>query len=301
MSVKLDISAPYDVEETDVAFARPQGMELLARVYRAKGQATGPLPVVVDVHGGAWTRLDRTTGAILGRGLAACGIVVVAVDFRMGPDHKHPAASADVAAGLRWVRAHAGRLGIDPSRVGIAGSSSGGHLASLLAVTPKAAFHEGTPIIMPDGSLDTSPGDLSVAFAMVAYPVCDPLARYRYVLSRKDEPPQPSGFSAQRLIDAHNGFFRDEAHMAEMSVTRIVASGEAGALPPMWLGQPELDDNVPAPITDAFVQAYQRAGGTIERSYFPGAKHGFMQSAGGPSEKGVALMRDFAGRQLSGG
>ena len=89
--------------------------------------------------------------------------------------------------------------------------------------------------------------------------------------------------------------------MAETSVTRIVASGEAGALPPMWLGQPEADDNVPAAITDAFVQAYQRAGGTIERSYFPGAKHGFMQSAGGPSEKGVALMRDFAGRQLSGG
>jgi acetyl esterase len=192
-------------------------------------------------------------------------------------------------------------LGVDPTRVGIAGSSSGGHLASLLAVTPQATFHEGTPVIMPDGSLDTTHGDLGVAFAMVAYPVCDPLARYRYVLSRKDEPPQPSGFSAQRLIDAHNGFFRDEAHMAEMSVTRIVASGEAGALPPMWLGQPDTDDNVPAAITDAFVQAYQRAGGTIERSYFPGAKHGFMQSVGGPSEKGVALMRDFAGRQLSGG
>ena len=139
---------------------------------------------------------------------------------------------------------------------------------------------------MPDGSLDTTHGDLGVAFAMVAYPVCDPLARYRYVLSRKDEPPQPSGFSAQRLIDSHNGFFRDEAHMAEMSVTRIVASGEAGALPPMWLGQPEMDDNVPAAITDAFVQAYQRAGGTIERSYFPGAKHGFMQSAGGSVRQG---------------
>ena len=271
MSVKFDISAPYDVEETDVAFARPEGMELLARVYRPVGQATGLLPVVVDVHGGAWTRLDRTTGVVLGRGLASCGVVVVALDFRMGPVHKHPAASADVAAGVRWVRAHADRLGVDRTRLGIAGSSSGGHLASLLAVTPKATFHDGTPIIMPDGSLDATSGELGVAFAMVAYPVCDPLARYRYVLSRKDEPPQPNGFSAQRLIDAHPGFFRDEAHMAEMSVTRIVASGEAGALPPMWLGQPDTDDNVPAAITDAFVQAYQRAGGTIERSYFPGA------------------------------
>ena len=299
MSVTFDVSAPYDVEEADIAFARPPGMELLARVYRPRGHAAGPLPAIVDVHGGAWTRLDRTTGGVLGRGLAACGVVVVAVDFRMGPDHKHPAASADVAAGIRWVRAHASRLGVDPRRIAIAGSSSGGHLASLLAVTPTAAFHDGTPIIMPDGSLDAAPGDLRVGFAMVAYPVCDPLARYRYVLSRKDEPPDPSGFSAQRLIDSHNGFFRDEAHMAEASVTRIVASGEARALPPMWVGQPETDDNVPAAITDAFVAAYQRAGGAIERSYFPGARHGFMQNEGGPSEKGVALMRDFAARHFA--
>ena len=68
----------------------------------------------------------------------------------------------------------------------------------------------------------------------------------------------------------------------------------------MWVGHAEMDDNVPAAITDAFVQAYQRAGGTIERSYFPGAKHGFMQNAGESADKGVALMRDFAGRQLSG-
>ena len=299
MSITFDISAPYDVEETDIAFARPPGMELLARVYRPRGLAGRPLPAVVDVHGGAWTRLDRTTGAVLGRGLAACGVVVVAVDFRMGPHHKHPAASADVAAGVRWVRAHAGRLGVDPRLIAIAGSSSGGHLASLLAVTPTAAFHNGTPILMPDGSLDDGPGDLRVAFAMVAYPVCDPLARYRYVLTRKDEPPDPAGFSAQRLIDSHHGFFRDEAQMAEASVTRIVTSGEAGALPPMWVGQPEMDDNVPAAITDAFVQAYQRAGGAIERSYFPGARHGFMQSESGSSEKGVALMRDFAARHLA--
>ena len=105
MKVRFDAAAPYDVEETDVAFARPGGLELLARVYRPRGEAAGPLPAIVDVHGGAWSRLDRTSGALYGRGLAACGLVVVAVDFRMGPDHKHPAASADVAAGVRWLRA----------------------------------------------------------------------------------------------------------------------------------------------------------------------------------------------------
>jgi len=298
MKVRFDAAAPYDVEETDVAFARPDGLELLARVYRPRGEPAAPLPAIVDVHGGAWTRLDRTSGALYGRGLAACGLVVVALDFRMGPDHKHPAASADVAAGVRWVRAHASRLGVDPVRIGLAGSSSGGHLALLLAVTPGAPLHNGTPIITPDGSHDAAPGDLRVMFALAAYPVCDPLARYQYVQSRVDEPPQPSGFSAQRLIDAHQGFFRDEAHMAEASVTRIVGSGAADALPPVWIGQAEMDDNVPAAITDAFVEAYEHAGGHVERAHFPGARHGFMQNANSASEKAVSLMREFVARHL---
>ena len=60
-------------------------------------------PAVIDVHGGAWTRGDRATGAIHCRALAACGLVVASVDFRQGPDHQHPAASRDVAAGVRYV------------------------------------------------------------------------------------------------------------------------------------------------------------------------------------------------------
>jgi hypothetical protein len=132
------------------------------------------------------------------------------------------------------------------------------------------------------------------------YPVCDPLARYRYVLGREHEPPLPSGFSAPRLIAAHRGFFRDEAAMAEASVTRIVAAGEQGALPPVWLAQPELDDNVPAAITQAFVTAYRGAGGRLEHVVFPGARHSFNQTPGPDTDKCVALIRDFIGRQLAG-
>jgi len=83
--------------------------------------------------------------------------------------------------------------------------------------------------------------------------------------------------------------------MAEASITRILASGEARALPPVWLAQPELDDNVPAEITEAFVGAYSRAGGSIERVHFPGARHGFAQEAGADTDKCIALMRGFIG------
>ena len=301
MTVRFDPSAPYEVDETDVTFARPGGVELLARVYRPRGEPAAPLAAAVDVHGGAWSRNDRTTGAVHGRALAASGLVVVSLDFRQGPDHKHPAASADVAAGVRYVRAHAGRLQIDPRRVGIVGSSSGGQLALLHAVKPSAPEHTGIPIVLPDGALGAGPADDSVAWAVALYPVADPLARYRYVLSRKDEPAVPNGFSAKRLIDAHHGYFTDEGAMAQASVTRVVSSGESRALPPVWLAQPELDDNVPADVTEAFFVAYRAAGGAIERTQFPGARHGFIGTASADTDKAVVLMRGFIGGQLARG
>jgi len=298
MIVRFDPAAPYEVEETDVPFARPEGKELLARIYRPKGAPAAPLVALVDVHGGAWARGDRTVGAPHCRALAASGLVVVSLDFRQGPDHRHPTASADVSAGVRYVRAHARRLGVDPERIGLLGSSSGGQLALLVAVKPGAAEHAGPPIVRPDGSLGATAGDGAVAFVLALYPVADPLARYRYVLGRKDEPPPPSGFDAKRLIASHQGYFASEAAMAEASVTRVLAAGEARALPPLWIGQPELDDNVPATITEAFVRAYRQAGGGIEVAYFPGARHGFIQRPGPDMDKCIALMRDFIGRRL---
>jgi len=296
MKIRFDVAAPYEVEEMDVPFARPEGKELQARVYRPKGEPEAPLPALVDVHGGAWSRNDRTSGAHHGRALAASGLLVASLDFRQGGEHKHPAGSADVAAGLRWVRAHAGRLGADPRRVGIVGSSSGGQLALLAGVKPGVPEFAGTPIVLPDGSLDTTAGDESVAFVLTLYPVVDPLARYRYVVGRQDD---GSGFDAKRLIAAHHGYFTNEAAMADASVTRVVTAHEARALPPVWLAQPELDDNVPTAIPDAFVRAYHQAGGTVERVHFPGAKHGFIQQPSADSDKAIALMREFIGQRFS--
>lgn len=290
--VRFDSSAPYEVDESDVVYGKPGGTDLLARVYRPKGSPAAPLIGIVDVHGGAWNRGDRTVGVHLGRGLAAAGVVVASLDFRQGPAHKHPAASADVAAGVRFLRAHAERFGVDPARIGLAGQSSGGHLALLGALRPGFAAYAGTPIVRPDASLDGTAGDDSVVFVLAAYPVADPIARFRYVQKRAQDP----GFDASRLIASHHGYFTDEAAMAEASVTRIVASGEARALPPVWLAHPEQDDNVPAEVTEAFVAAYGQAGGSLERVFFPGARHGFMQQASADTDKAVALMREFLGR-----
>jgi acetyl esterase len=287
----------HEVHVLDMPYARPGGLELLARVYRPRGDAPLPRAALVYVHGGAWARLDRTADSILCEALAASGRVVVALDFRQAPDHRFPAASADVAAGVRFTRAHARRLGVDPARVGLLGSSSGGHLALLHAVRPDAPEAAGTPVVTPDGALDASPRDAAVAFVVALYPVADPLARYRYALSREHEPPPPSWFDAKRLIASHRAFFVDEAAMAAVSVTRIVEAGEAAVLPPVWVAQPDQDDNVPAAITEAFVRAYRQAGGHVEHEHFPNARHGFVQQAGPDTDKCIAQVKDFIGRQ----
>lgn len=301
MTVRFDPTGPYDVDEVDGPFARPGGVELLARIYRPRGTPQRPLGAAVYVHGGAWNRLDRTADAIMCRALAASGLVVVALDFRQAPDHRYPAAGADVAAGVRYARAHARRLGVDPAHIGLLGSSSGAHLALLHAVQPGAPEHAGTPIVRPDGSVDATAGDASAAFVVALYPVADPLARYRYALSRQDEDPPPPGFDPTRLVASHQAFFGGEEAMAAASVTRILAAGQATALPPAWVAQPDQDDNVPAAITEAFVEAYRRAGGHIERAHFAGARHSFVQQESPDTEKCIALVRDFIGRQLSGG
>ena len=124
MTVRFDPTGPYEVEDLDTPFARPGGLDLLARIYRPRGEP-GPLGAAVYVHGGGWARFDRTADPLLCRGLAASGLVVVAVDFRQAPDYRYPAAGADVAAGVRYVRAHARRLGVDPARIGFLACSSG--------------------------------------------------------------------------------------------------------------------------------------------------------------------------------
>src|SRR5262249_47914124 len=104
----FDPAGPLDVIVEDRAFARPGDAELLAPIYRPVDP--GPWHALVDVHGGAWTYFDRTADAYFDRALAACGLVVVALDFRMGPTHRFPTAVADVVAGVRWTKAHAGAL-----------------------------------------------------------------------------------------------------------------------------------------------------------------------------------------------
>ena len=103
-----------------------------ARLYHAAG---GTPPVLVYAHGGGWVMGGLDTHDGLCRALvAASGWAVVAVDYRLAPQHPYPAAVDDVGRALAWLRAGgAAALGLDPALVAVAGDSAGGHLAATTA------------------------------------------------------------------------------------------------------------------------------------------------------------------------
>jgi acetyl esterase len=104
---------------------------LRARIYRPEG--AGPFPTVAYFHGGGWVIGDLDTHDNMCRDLCrGARAVVVAVDYRLAPEHPFPAAVDDTAAATRWVVAHAAELGGNPT-VGVAGDSAGGNLSAVVA------------------------------------------------------------------------------------------------------------------------------------------------------------------------
>src|SRR5919107_459743 len=89
-----DPTAHYEVTTSDVEYRREGDEPLLVRIYRPQG--AGPFPMLLDVHGGAWTMSDRTGNEPMDQALAASGLVVAAVDFRLAPQHAYPASLADI-------------------------------------------------------------------------------------------------------------------------------------------------------------------------------------------------------------
>ncbi len=147
---------PAVAEARDLAASGPAGPVPL-RQYRGLGTAAGaPLPVLVYFHGGGWTIGDLDTHDIVCRTLANnARCAVIAVDYRMAPEHKFPAAVDDCVAATRWVAAHASTLGIDTARIAVGGDSAGGNLAAVVAITLRDA------------------GGPPLAFQALAYPATD--------------------------------------------------------------------------------------------------------------------------------
>jgi acetyl esterase/lipase len=253
--------------ESDVEFFRHGDEPLLAHLYRPDGP--GPFPAVVSIHGGAWTSNDRFSTAETDRFLAASGIVVLALDVRLGQVAKFPGQVVDANVGIRWLKAHAEELGSRPGLVGGVGSSSGGHVVLLTALRPT----DPTLACLPLAGAPEITAEL--AYVVACWPVADPLARYRLAQERGNE----------HLLTAHGIFWRDEAEMAAGNPQLVLERGEATHVPPALIVQGTADDNLPPDSAQRLAEAYRRAGGTADLQLFAGEPHGFIKrdpAAAGP-------------------
>ena len=130
------------------------------RIYRPLGAGATMqgvvLPVLVYYHGGGWTIGDLDTHDVLCRELCnGSRAVVVAVDYRMAPEHRFPTAVDDAIAATAWVRRQASELGVDAARLAVGGDSAGGNLAAVVAIAARDA------------------GDLPIAYQLLIYPATD--------------------------------------------------------------------------------------------------------------------------------
>jgi acetyl esterase/lipase len=92
-------------------------------------------PAILFIHGGGWSSGDRSMEFPLAQRLATRGFVTAAVEYRLSPEARYPAAVHDLKAAVRWLRAHAAAYYIDTAKIGVCGGSAGGHLATLLGAT----------------------------------------------------------------------------------------------------------------------------------------------------------------------
>jgi len=273
--------AAYDVTSEDIEYQRIDGEPLPARLYRPRG--TGPFPAVVGVHGGAWTSGDRTNNAAIDQALAATGTVVLALDFRIAPRWRYPAAVADVNFGIRWLKAHAGQFDTRPDWVGAVGSSSGGQQMLLSAMRPR------DPRYAAASAPELADVDAEIAYAVACWPISDPLARYRMAQARGNE----------RLVQAHNDYFETEEAMSEGNPQLILERGETVRLPPLLLLQGTKDDNVTPDMAQRFAAAYRAAGGQATLETFADQPHTFVTREPGSvaSLRAIELICSFVARR----
>lgn len=280
MAVVYDPSKQYEIKVWDVECRRDPVRTLMARIYQP--QATGPFPALLDVHGGAWNDQDRTANAPVDERLAASGILVVAIDVRLAKEAPYPASVADANYGIRWLKLKAHEWNGDPATVGALGSSSGGHVIELCAMRP----HDSRYTMHP---LPEAPHfDATLTYAVVRSPISDPFARYE----------QAKKMQRENLIKNSEIYFNPWENIFEGNPQRILERGEPVSLPPMFVLQGELDDNVLPAVQERFAATYRAAGGEIDLEIYPGCDHRWIVQPGPQTDRAIEMIKAFIARQL---
>jgi acetyl esterase len=278
-----DPAGKFELDVKEVEFRRNSaGRMLMARIYQPKGP--GPFPAVLDLHGGAWNNKNRTAEEPMDRALAASGLLVVAIDMTLAPEAPYPACVQDASYGVRWLKANAAKWNGNAAKLGIYGSSSGGHVAELLAMRPHDERYNAIPLAAAPEI------DASVAWIAARSPISDTVARYENAERHQRE----------GMIKANKTFFDPWETIHESNPREILERKEKVTLVPFLIMQGGLDDNMLPSAQENFVKLYQAAGGRAEFHLFERSLHEWVAEEGPATDKARATAKEFIVRQLKG-
>ena len=276
-----DPAAAFDITVSEVEFRRTAGgRTLMARIYQPKG--AGPFPAILDLHGGAWNAKDRHAEEPMDRALASSGLLVVAIDMTLAPEAPYPACVQDANYGVRWLKTKAASWNGDASRIGVYGSSSGGHVAELLAMRPRDPRYNAIP-------LASAPNvDARIAYVAMRSPVSNPFARFQNAETLKRD----------AMVKNTTTFFTPWDTIHESNPQEILERHEAVTLVPLLIMQGALDDNVLPAVQEKFAATYKAAGGECQFHVFEGCEHEWVATPGPQTDRAREMVKAFIARQL---
>src|SRR5438067_8279919 len=281
MKTAYDPAAKFELKVSEVEFRKTdRGRQLMARIYQPQGP--GPFPTVLDLHGAAWRRKDRLAEEPMDRAIAGSGVLVVAVDLRLSDEAPYPASVQDANYGVRWVKSKAADWNGDPSKLGVYGSSSGGHVAQLLALRPRDARYNAF-------ALPSAPNvDATVAYVATRSPISDTYARFQQAEKMKRE----------GMIENNKIYFAPWDTIHEGNPQEILERREPVTLVPMLIMQGALDDNVLPAVQEKFAATYRAAGGVCELTVFEGSEHEWVAKPGPQTDRAREPVKAYIARQL---
>ncbi len=262
---------------SDVQYCTGGGSPLLMDVFIPNHRDGAPTPAVLWIHGGGWERGDKS-GNSGAQFLANEGFVTASLSYRLSGDSPFPAAIEDCKCAIRFLRASALKYGIDPDRIGVAGSSAGGHLAELVATADQSAGLEG------DGGWQNVSSKVQAAAAY--YGVSDLTTQF----------PQDT---VQVIVKFFRGTEQEKPELYRKASPIFYVSKDD---PPLLLVHGENDDGVPFDQSVRMAETYRRIGVPVEFIVVKNAGHDFQHIGNAPISPSVETIHhrtvDFFKRYL---
>jgi acetyl esterase/lipase len=188
----------------------------------------------------------------------------------------------DANYGVRWLKANAARWNGDATKVGIYGSSSGGHIAELLAMRPRDSRYNAIPL---EGRPNV---DATVAYVAMRSPVSNPFARFQNAERLKRD----------AMMKNHATYFVPWDAIHESNPQEILERHEQVTFVPLLIMQGALDDNVLPAVQEQFAKTYKAAGGDVQFQVFEHSEHEWVATPGPQTDRAREMVKAFIARQL---